>query len=332
MRIAIITDAWHPQVNGLVTTYHNLQRELFNLGNQVLLITPDGFHTFPCPTYPEIRLVCWPFRQLARRLKEWQPDCVHIATEGPLGHAARRFCLQQDWRFSSALHTQFPEYIRLRLPLSLSLGYRYLRWFHQPASVTMVPTASQQAYLQTWGFEHVEVCRHGVDIAIFQPSPQCPFTLPTPVMMYMGRVAVEKNIDAFLQLDLSGSQCVVGDGPDLERLKKTYPKAHFFGYRFYDELAAFLSVADVLVFPSCTDTFGLVMLEAMACGTPVAAYPVKGPLDVVQEGVSGCLRDNLAEAISDALLLSPQNCVHYARQHSWQMSAQRFLQLLITSQ
>jgi glycosyltransferase involved in cell wall biosynthesis len=324
-----VTDAWHPQVNGLVTAYENLSREIDSAGCRVEIVSPAGFRTFPCPSYPEIALAIRPYAQLAKRFAELKPDCIHIATEGPLGHAARRYCLKHKLQFTTALHTRFPEYIRMRTLLPLSWGYAYLRHFHRPARCTIVPTQSQKRHLLDYGFEHVEVCRHGVNTDVFRPDEKMPLDLPRPIMMYMGRVAVEKNINAFLELDLPGSYCVVGNGPDLRSLKKKYPRAHFYGYRFNGELAAFLAAADVLVFPSRTDTFGLVMLEAMACGTPVAAYPVTGPGDIVENGATGCLHGDLRQAIEGALTIPRANCLAYARSQSWKESARRFMQLLV---
>ena len=287
MKIAIVTDAWHPQINGLVTAYTNLSRELTAQGCDVHIVSSEGFVALPCPTYPEIKLAVWPYPKLARSFDASHFEAIHIATEGPMGHAVRRYCLNRGLTFTTSMHTQFPEYIRMRLPIPIIWSYRYLRRFHAAAARTLVPTASLLESLKNRGFKNLEICRHGVDTTVFKPTPGPGLELPRPILMYMGRVAVEKNIEAFLELDLLGSYCVVGDGPDLPRLKSRYPHAHFFGYRFGHDLAGLLSAADVLVFPSLTDTFGLVMLEAMAFGTPVAAYPVTGPNDVVDNGVSG---------------------------------------------
>jgi glycosyltransferase involved in cell wall biosynthesis len=325
MRIAIVTDAWKPQINGVVRTYENLIRELETLGHEILAITPDAFRTVPCPTYPSIRLVLWPWPVTARRLDAFQADTIHIATEGPLGHAARRYCLQRSIPFTTSFHTRFPEYIRLRLPVPLRMSYAYLRRFHGRACRTLVATASLQQYLRLRGFENAVLWPRGVDTGLFYPRGKHHLDFPRPIFMYLGRVAVEKNLEAFLSLDLPGSKVVIGDGPDLEGLNRHYPGAHFAGSKEGEELARLLSSADVLVFPSLTDTYGLVMLEAMACGVPVAAFPVQGPLDIVQHGFTGILDKDLRLAALAALKLDPGACVEFARHHSWRQCAESFL-------
>lgn len=329
MKIAIATDAWRPQVNGVVRTYEYTVRELSALGHDVLLLMPDDHRTVPCPTYPSIRLALCPGRSLTRRLDAFRPDAIHIATEGPIGHAARRYCLRRRIPFTSSLHTQFPEYVRMRLPIPTDWTYAYLRRFHGAACRTLVPTPSQQQRLLDRGFENVVVWTRGVDTDVFKPNgnhfPPVEFLdLPRPIFIYMGRVAIEKNIESFLDLDLPGSKMVVGDGPDLLDLRHRYPAVTFVGYKFGAELATYLAAANVFVFPSKTDTFGIVMLEAMACGLPVAAYPVTGPIDVVESGKTGVLHEDLRTAALAALEIDPAHCVAYARQNTWRRCAESF--------
>jgi glycosyltransferase involved in cell wall biosynthesis len=328
-RVAIITDAWHPQVNGVVQTLSQTGAELCTLGHRVLFVTPQSFRTVPCPTYPSIRLALLPAAGVARMLHEFAPDAVHIATEGPLGHAARSFCRRRGWRFTTSFHTQFPEYIRARVPVPLEWSYAYLRRFHNAASMTMVATPSMLIRLQQQQFRRVTLWSRGVDSELFRPHPRPPIDWPRPLMLYVGRVAVEKNLEAFLRLDIAGTKIIVGDGPDAGRLRAAHPQARFLGEKRGRELAAIMAAADVFVFPSRTDTFGLVMLEAMACGVPVAAYPVTGPIDVVRDGKTGVLDEDLATAIAGALKIPRQNCVAYARRHTWRACAEQFVSLLV---
>ena len=328
MKIAIVTDAWRPQVNGVVRTYENTATQLQQLGHALCLVNPEGYRTMPCPTYSSIRLAVAPGGRLDGQLREFDPDAVHIATEGPLGHAARAWCLRRGFPFTTSFHTQFPEYIRLRAPVPLSWSYAWLRRFHSRAERTLVPTASQRERLLQWRFKNVVVWPRGVDTDLFRPRENSPLDLPGPVFMYMGRVAVEKNIEAFLKLDLPGSKVVVGDGPDREKLSRCYPGVIFSGFKFGEELAAYLAAADVFVFPSLTDTFGIVLLEAMACGVPVAAFPVTGPIDVVRNGVTGMLDDDLRTAAMAALELDPDDCSRYARAQSWRHCTETFANFL----
>ncbi len=237
MKITIVTDAWAPQINGVVTTLEKMGEELTELGNEVMYITPERFHTFPCPSYPSIRLALFPDRQVASLLNEFKPDAIHIATEGPLGHAARKYCIRHDVKFTTSYHTQFPEYVRLRAPIPVSWTYRYLKRFHERAERTMVPTPSQQQRLLDREFSNVVVWSRGVDTVLFRPRDKSYIDAPRPVSMYMGRVAVEKNIEAFLEIDLPGSKYVVGDGPDLVALKNKYPEVVFNGFKRGVELA-----------------------------------------------------------------------------------------------
>ena len=328
MKIAIVTDAWHPQINGVVRTLGHTGQHLQNLGHKVLFITPEAFLTYPCPTYPSIRLAVFPKKRVRRMLHEFRPQAVHIATEGPLGQAARGLCLERSLPFTTSYHTQFPEYIRARFPIPIKWSYAYLRRYHSRAARTMVATRSMQRLLEARGFKKLEIWARGVDTVAFQPGPKSYLSGPRPISMYMGRVAVEKNIQAFLNLDVPGSKYVVGDGPDLERLRRQFPKVTFTGQKLDQELTAHLAAATVFVFPSLTDTFGLVLLEAMACGVPVAAYPVTGPVDVVQNGKTGVLDHDLRQAVLGALTLAPANCTAYARLHSWRHWTERFVSLL----
>lgn len=325
MRIAIVTDAWRPQVNGVVTTLSRIAEALEAMGHSVNLVTPAGFRTVPMPTYPEIRLSLWPRRRLAAILDGFEPEAIHIATEGPLGHAARRYCLRRGYPFTTAYHTQFPRYLRMRLPVPLTWTYAYLRRFHAPARRTMVPTPAMMDELRCYGFRHVVQWTRGVDTTLFQPRDKGFLSGPRPISIFVGRVAVEKNVEAFLKADIPGTKYVVGDGPDAHALRARYPQARFVGYRYGEELARHVAAADVMVFPSRTDTFGLTMLEAMACGVPIAAFPVTGPRDVVTDGVTGALEEDLGHAVKRALTLNPDDCVAHARQRTWAHSARQFL-------
>ncbi len=325
MRVALVTDAWRPQVNGVVTTYANVTRELAALGHEVLLVTPDQFRTVPCPTYPSIRLAVLPGRAVARLLEAFDPDAIHVATEGPLGLAGRAWCSRRGRAFTTCFHTQLPEYVRLRAPVPLALTYALVRRFHGAAARTLVPTESQRRRLEVRGFRNLALWARGVDTAVFRPRAKTALEAPRPIAMYLGRVAVEKNIAAFLELDLPGTKVVVGDGPDLPALRARYPAARFLGQHMGEALAERLAAADVLVFPSRTDTFGLVLLEAMACGVPVAAYPVTGPVDVIRNGVTGILHDDLRLATLAALRLDPRACIEYAMQRSWRGVAAGFV-------
>ncbi len=318
LRIAIISDAWHPQVNGVVRTLDTTAHHLARTGHTVRLITPAEFRTVPCPTYAEIRLALRPRPRMGVLLDDFAPDAVHIATEGPLGHAARACLLTRGMRFTTSYHTRFPEYLRLRLPLPLACSYAYLRRFHGAAARTLVATESMRRSLSERGFAGLEIWARGVDTAIFNPDEPVVYGLPRPIHLYMGRVAVEKNITAFLDLPLAGSKVVIGSGPDLDKLRRSYPAAHFLGAKFGRDLARHLAGSDVFVFPSRTDTFGLVLLEALACGLPVAAYPVPGPLDIVVDGQCGALDEDLGRAIARALPIHRRECIAHARKFSWQ--------------
>ncbi len=328
MKIAVITDAWHPQVNGVVRTLDQTRHQLERLGHQTVFVTPQDFTTYPCPTYPSIRLALFPKKRIERTLSQFKPHAVHIATEGPLGYSAGSLCFQSGIPFTTSFHTQFPEYIRARIPFPVSWSYGYLRRYHSRAIRTFVATPSLRKRLHDLGFNNLEIWSRGVDTSVFMPGPKTYFSTPRPISLYMGRVAIEKNIEAFLELDLPGSKYVVGEGPDLRYLQSKYRDVHFVGQKLGKDLVAHVSAADVFVFPSLTDTFGLVLLEAMACGVPVAAYPVTGPIDVVQNGKTGVLDTDLRRAIFRALNLDPADCIAYARKHSWEQWTKRFVSLL----
>ena len=324
MRILIVTDAWFPQTNGVVSTLAQTAAWLGRFGHEVRIINPGDFHSVACPTYPEIRLSILPYKNVERSILMFSPQALHIATEGPLGLSARRFCVRHGVAFTTSYHTQFPQYLRARFPIPLGISYRLLRWFHGAAARCMVSTASVRRDLAAHGFENLATWRRGVDTEVFKPHPKDLLTLPRPIAAYVGRVAVEKNIDAFLKMAWSGSKIVIGDGPERPRLEKQYPDATFLGYRFGEDLARHLAAADVMVFPSRTDTFGLVNLEAMACGVPVAAYPVTGPIDVIQDGVTGALDADLASAARRALEIDPNACREHALKSGWDVCSREF--------
>jgi len=325
MRILVVSDAWEPQVNGVVVTLRNTLREAARLGHEVATLTPDAFRTIPCPTYPEIRLSLFPGRRVAAVIDAFAPDALHIATEGPLGLAARAHALRTQRPFTTAYHTQFPEYVHARTRLPLAVGYRWMRWFHAPAAALMVATPDLRRRLGERGFANLAVWTHGVDTGLFCPAPRGAPEVVRPIFLYAGRVAVEKNLAAFLALDLPGTKWVVGDGPARADLARRFPHAVFFGMKTGRALAWHYQQADVFVFPSRTDTFGLVMLEAMACGTPVAAYPVTGPIDVVRHGTSGILDADLRAAALAALDLPRAPVCAHAHESSWQRATAQFV-------
>lgn len=325
MKIALVTDAWLPQTNGVVRTLTITAERLSQAGHEVTAITPVDFRTVPCPTYPEIRLSLFAAARVRRRLDALDPDAVHIATEGPLGLAARRWCLRRGRSFTTSYHTQFPEYVRARVPIPVAVSYAFLRWFHGSAAHTLVATPSMQNALTERGFRNLVLWSRGVDTELFRPRDESFLELPRPIWLYFGRVSVEKGIEEFLALDLPGTKLVVGDGPATESLRRKYAGAVFTGYRFGDELARHVAAADVFVFPSRTDTFGLVLLEAMACGIPVAAFPVTGPIDVVVNGVTGVLSEDLRAAALTALHLDRRACREHALRYTWEAATRQFV-------
>lgn len=325
MRILIVSDAWTPQVNGVVTSLQALIGELHSMGHQVKLLSPADFRSIPCPTYPEIPLV-WNTWRVGSAIKAFQPDCVHLATEGPLGWAARRWLKKRNLAFSSAIHTRFPEYVSARCAwIPLSWGYAYLRHFHRPSQAVLVTTEHLRSEFSAWGLQRLKLWRKGVNCQLFKPKAVELDAQAGPVFLYVGRLAPEKNLEAFLSLDLPGIKRVVGDGPQREALQQQYPQVEFLGYQHGQTLTAAYQQASVLVFPSLTDTYGLVMLEALACGTPVAAFAVRGPLDVLQQGITGYMHEDLGKACIEALGLSRERCAAEAAKQSWKVSAQEFL-------
>lgn len=330
-RILIVSDAWQPQVNGVVRTLMTVTAELRAMGHRVEVIGPDRFRTVRCPTYPDISLAVLPGRRLIRMIEAFRPDALHIATEGPLGLAARRWATRTGFAFTTAFHTRFAEYLKARTGVPLAPIYAWMRRFHGAGQGTMVATPSLQSELHSRGFANIRPWSRGVDLSLFQPFPREEWDLPRPVFAYVGRIAVEKNIEAFLDLDLPGSKVVVGGGPLLAKLRRRYPNVHFTGPRHGDALARAYAGADVFVFPSVTDTFGLVILESLACGTPVAAYPVTGPKDVLldADGMIGAVDSDLREACLRALGADRDACRRHAERYSWRACAETFLSHLV---
>jgi glycosyltransferase involved in cell wall biosynthesis len=328
VRIIIVTDAAPPQVNGVVVTLTTVAGELEKLGHDIRFITPASFRTMACPTYPEIRLALFPGGGVRRAIESLQPDAVHIATEGPLGIAARRHCVRHDIPFTTAYHTRFPEYVRARAPIPKAMTYAWLRRFHGRAQRVMVPTPSISGELVARGFSNCVIWPRGVNLERFSPEGEIIERGKQPVFMYIGRVAVEKNIRAFLDLDLPGEKWVVGGGPDLDRLKRQYPQVHFTGAQQHADLPRYYRAADVFVFPSRTDTFGLVLLEALASGVPVAAFPVAGPVDIIGSTGPGALDNDLRAAALKALEVPREAARTHALQYSWSQVARLFLSYL----
>lgn len=330
LRILIVTDAWKPQVNGVVRTLEYLAGELARMGHEVRYATPEGHPTLPLPTYPEIRIALFPRSRLLKTFEEFSPDAIHVATEGPLGFTARAICRRKSWRFTTSFHTRFPQYVHARFPVIPEPPvYAILRRFHGAAAVTMVATPSIKRDLEAHGFKNLALWSRGVDIRQFSPGRRMPAAdflsnAPRPVFLYVGRVAVEKNVEAFLRLDLPGTKLIVGEGPQRPELQARFAQAKFLGQKTGDDLAVIYASSDVFVFPSRTDTFGLVLLEALASGTPVAAYPVSGPLDVVGTAGIGSLSEDLGQAALQALAISRDSCRGFAEANSWRASAEQF--------
>ena len=326
MKILIVTDAWRPQINGVVRTLERLAQELQQQGVTVDFLTPLEFRTLPCPTYPEIRLALTRRETIRRRIEMSRPDYIHIATEGPLGLMARKVAIETYGGYTTSYHTRFPEYLSARLPVPERWAYAWLRRFHNGGLTCMVATETLRQDLTARGFRNLAIWSRGVDQHLFHPRAESVLAhLPKPIFMNVGRVAVEKNLEAFLDLDLPGSKVVVGDGPMLTPLAKKYPDAHFLGAKTGEELAQVYASADVFVFPSVTDTFGNVLIEALASGVPVAAFPVMGPLDIIGDSGAGVLSQDLRAAALAALDIPKEAALAQARQFTWERSARQFI-------
>jgi glycosyltransferase involved in cell wall biosynthesis len=325
MRVLIATDAWHPQVNGVVRTLTSLAANARRLGVSVEFLTPEGFPSVPVPTYSGISCALPRPSEIARRIEDARPDAIHIATEGPIGHLVRRYCVRRGFPFSTSYTTRFPEYISARVWIPESWSYAVLRRFHSAAAVTMVSTPSLMAELAQRGFRNLGMWTRGVDTELFNPEREIDLNLPRPIFMNVGRIAIEKNLEAFLSLELTGSKVVIGEGPHEAELRRRYPDVKFLGLQEGKMLAAYLAAADVFVFPSKSDTFGVVQLEALACGVPIAAYPVTGPRDVIGDNPVGVLDDNLHAACMGALRISREACRAFALTRSWETSARQFI-------
>ncbi|MBU6462040.1 MAG: glycosyltransferase family 1 protein [Bradyrhizobium sp.] len=325
MRILIATDAWHPQVNGVVRTLTSLARSAAALDADIAFLTPEGFPSFGLPTYPGLRVALPNRREISRRIEAAAPDAIHIATEGPVGWSVRAHCRRRKLAFTTSYTTRFPEYVEVRTSIPAGVGYAVLRHFHSAAAMTMVATASLRQELNARGFRRLGFWGRGVDTNLFTPDAPAKLDLPRPIFMTMGRVAVEKNLEAFLALDLPGSKVVIGEGPQRAELQRRFPQAIFLGEKKGADLSSHLAAADVFVFPSLTDTFGVVQLEALACGTPVAAFPVTGPLDVIADHPIGALSEDLGKACIRALDMSRKACRNFAVERSWENSARQFI-------
>jgi glycosyltransferase involved in cell wall biosynthesis len=330
MRILLATDAWEPQVNGVVRTLTRTVQECREMGHTVEVVSPEQFKTLPLPTYPEIRLAMGAYEPMQERFRAFEPEAIHIATEGPVGLAARRLCLEWKLPFTTSYHTRFPEYVAARFPAPVSAGYAYMRWFHRASGRVMVATPTMREELTRRGFRNLSPWSRGVDTVLFHPDralqfPEVLAGVARPIFLNVGRVAPEKNIEAFLQQDLPGTKVVVGDGPARESLETHYPDAVFVGSKSGEELAAYFAHADVLVFPSLTDTFGLVILEAMAAGVPVAAYPAPGPIDIIPGSGAGVVDQDLRKACLACLDIDRATVRRYAERFSWRQSAEEFV-------
>ncbi len=324
MRILIATDAWHPQVNGVVRTLAMTAAAAQSLGADIRFLTPRSFRTIALPSYPGLRVALPASRRIAALIAEANPDSIHIATEGPIGLSVRRYCREYGLPFTTSFHTRFPDYISARVPIPEAWVWAVLRWFHRASQAVMAATPALAAELNQRGFRNVVLWPRGVDAGLFHPRPT-DLGLPRPVFLSVGRVAVEKNLDAFLSLDLPGTKVVVGDRPARAALQQTYPDAVFLGARTDEQLAEVYAAADVFVFPSRTDTFGLVLLEALASGVPVAAFPVTGPRDVIGDAPVGVLNEDLRSACLAALKIAPEACLEFSASLTWEKSAGTFV-------
>jgi glycosyltransferase involved in cell wall biosynthesis len=329
MRILLATDAWEPQINGVVRTLTRTIAECRAMGHEIEVVEPSQFKTMPMPTYPEIKLAMGVYEALQDILRRFEPEAIHISTEGPIGLAARRICTEWKLPFTTSYHTRFPEYLSARFPVPVGAGYAYMRWFHKPSGRIMVATPTMRDELTGRGFSNISPWTRGVDTEQFRPDlPRVFDDLPRPVFLNVGRIAVEKNIEAFLALDLPGTKVVVGDGPQREELEAKFPNVVFTGSKSGADLAAAFASSDVFCFPSLTDTFGLVILEAMATGTPVAAYPAPGPIDIIPGSGAGMVDDDLRAACLGCLELDREKVRAYAEGFSWRASAEEFVRNL----
>ena len=328
MKILIVTDAWYPQVNGVCRTLKNLGDELKKIGHQVEYIEPNQFFTVPMPKYNEIKLSLNVWPRVGRLISKADADIIHIATEGPIGIFAKRYCVKNKLKFTTSYHTQFDKYLKLYYPyLPIKLAQKFLKGFHSQAEKILVTTQSMKDELQEIGFDKdkMVVWTRGANHGAFQKPKKINLEYKRPIYLYVGRVSIEKNIRAFLDLDLEGTKLVVGKGPDLDKLKKEYPEAIFRGERTNGELASYFASSDVFVFPSKTDTFGIVIIEALKCGLPVAAYPVAGPKDIFNGSNIGSLNDNLKQAALDAINADRSECIEHAKKYTWENCAKIFL-------
>ncbi len=340
-KITVVTDAWTPQINGVVRTLQETMAGVRSYGYDVQRISPEQFFSMPCPTYPEIRLALTLGNRVGKMIADFAPNHIHISTEGPLGIAARRWCLKNKVPFTTAFHTRFADYAAARTHLNPQIFWRFLRWFHRPSRYILTATPRLMDELLDHGLVQARAWSRGVDTLLFRPDHVANpvlAKLPRPIMLNVGRIAVEKNLEAFLDANVPGSKVIVGDGPAREALQKHFPDAVFLGALSGAALAATYASADVFVFPSLTDTFGLVMLEALACGTPVAAFPVAGPLDVIGTGCGvkagwttniGCTDHNLATAITTALQCDRRAARAYAMMFNWRSTVDQFLAALV---
>lgn len=336
MRIALVTDAWHPQVNGVVRTWDTVTRKLRELEHDVLVIHPKLFRTVPCPGYPAIRLAIRPKKYSIKLLKDFDPQCIHIATEGPVGMVARKYCQKEKLKFTTSYHTHFPHYLRVYYGIPESLTFKFMRWFHNGSQNTLVPTHSVKGELEERNFKNVQVWKRGVDRELFFPGDRDQVDLPRPIYLNTGRVSHEKNLAEFAAMKVDGTKVIIGDGPAIRKLRKFFPDVHYTGYLIDADMRKYLQSADVFVFPSLSDTFGNVMMESLACGTPVAAHKVTGPVDVMDEKLLegktvGVMHEDLHVAAQQAIKLNRDDCRQYTQKWCWNDATQVLLSHLVNT-